>query len=184
MSMNGRVVLTSAMVLGAVALVVGGAGVDLRTPAAAAAAASTAVRGGVVLDGVTGEGTAVPGGIDVLDFTDAVSSSLSAAGGGAGVGKATPTDLQVSGVLDAAYPVLFRNVTTGRHLATAVLTACTDPKHCAATAYLEIDLADAIVTKVAIGADKQVDFTLAFRQITWKFLRNGAVVSQSQFSPV
>jgi type VI protein secretion system component Hcp len=159
-----------------------GAGTDLGRPAAAAT--SSPVRGSIVLNGVTGEGTAIAGGIDVLSFADGVTSTATVGGGGGGAGKPTPTDLQVGGVLDAAYPELFRLVTTGRHVSTVVLTACTDPKKCAATAYAEIDLTDAIVTKVAIGADQRVDFSLAYRQITWKFLRNGAVVSQSQFSQV
>jgi type VI protein secretion system component Hcp len=120
----------------------------------------------------------------VLTFSDAASNTVTTGGGGGGVGKPTATDLQVRGVLDAAYPVLFQLVTTGRHVSTVVLTACADPKKCAATAYLEIDLTDAIVTKVAVNADQQVDVSLTFRQITWKFLRNGVVVSQSQFTQV
>ena len=179
---KGRVVLASAAVVAAAAFGLAGGGDDLDRPAAAAAASP--VHGGVVLNGVTGEGTAIAGGIDVLTFSDGASSTVTGGGTGGGSGKTTVTDLQVSGALDAAYPVLFQLGTTGRHVPTVVLTACTDPKKCAATAYLEIDLTDAIVTKVTVGAAQQVDFSLTFRQITWKFLRNGVVVSQSQFSQV
>ncbi|GAA0909972.1 hypothetical protein Vau01_114930 [Virgisporangium aurantiacum] len=180
--MKNRAVASAAALAAVLAAVAFGvAGADPGTPATAAAA-DTAVRGGIVLEGAAGEGTAIAGGIDVTTFSDAVTVPVSAGGGGAG--RPTLTDLQVSGVLDAAYPVLFRFATTGRHVQTVVLTVCTDPKRCAATAYVEVDLADAVVTKVAIGPDRQVDFSLAFRQITWKFLRNGVVVSQSQFGPV
>ena len=82
---------------------------------------------------------------------------------------------------DAAFPALFLNASTGRHLRIAALTVCTDPKKCAATANLEIDLADVTITKVAINAERQVEFSLAFRQITWKSIRNGVVVSESHF---
>jgi type VI protein secretion system component Hcp len=140
------------------------------------------VQGGIVLDGVTGEGTAIAGGIDVVDFADAVKAPVAAGGGGAG--KPQVADLRVTGAVDAGYPALFRNVTTGRHMRTVALTLCTDAKRCAATAYLRIDLADAALTQVAVGADGRVEFHFAFRQITWKFLRNGTVVSQSQFTVV
>jgi type VI protein secretion system component Hcp len=188
---RNRVVFVSAAVVVAAGLGLAGAdaasaeGTGQRAPVrvdgvtAAAAAPGATVRGGVVLDGIAGEGTAIAGGIDVVNFSDAVNAPVSSGGGG--VGRPTLTDLQLSGVLDAAYPALFQNATTGRHLRTAVLTGCTDVKKCAATAYVEVDLADAVVTHVAIGGDRQVEFSLAFRQITWKFLRNGAVVSQSQF---
>jgi type VI protein secretion system component Hcp len=148
-------------------------------PVAALAAPAGAVRGGIVLDGIAGEGSAIAGGIDVVDFSDVVKATA-ASGGGAG--KPQVADLQVTGVIDAAYPALFRNVTTGRHIRAVALTGCADAKRCAATANLEIDLADVVVTQVAVAADGQVRFSLAFRQITWKFLRNGAVVSQSEFT--
>jgi type VI protein secretion system component Hcp len=176
---RGRVLLASAAVAAVAAFGLVGGSADLSTPAAAAAT-SSAVRGGIVLNGVAGAGTAVAGGIDVVGFSDA--ASVAVASGGGGAGRPAVTDLQVSGVMDAAYPALFRLVTTGRRVSAVVLTACTDAQRCAATAYLQIELTDALVTKVAVSADQQVDFSLAFRQITWKFLRNGAVVSQSQFS--
>ncbi|GLH99395.1 hypothetical protein Pa4123_46710 [Phytohabitans aurantiacus] len=196
MSVSGRIgnrgVLVSAVVVLAAGLAVGGvqaanaskAGLPAAAPVPAALAVPAAgvVLGGIVLDGVTGEGTAIAGGIDVVGFSDLVKAPVAAGGGGAG--KPQVADLQVTGVLDAGYPVLFRNVTTGRHLRTVALTLCTDAKRCAATAYLGVDLADAVVTQVAIGADGQVEFFFAFRQITWKFLRNGTVVSQSQYTVV
>ncbi|GAA4712280.1 type VI secretion system tube protein Hcp [Phytohabitans rumicis] len=150
-------------------------------PVAVALAAPTtaAVRGGIVLEGVAGQGGAIAGGIDVVDFSDAVKAPV---GAGGGAGRPQLADLQVSGVVDGGYPALFRNVTTARRMRTAVLTLCADPKRCAATAYLAVDLADAVLTSVAVAADGQVRFSLAFRQITWKFLRNGAVVNQSQFT--
>jgi type VI protein secretion system component Hcp len=187
--MGNRGVLVSAAVVLAAGVGFAGsvaAGASAAAPAPAAApvavalAAPGTVRGGIVLEGVAGAGTAIPGGIDVVDFSDVVKAPATAGGGGAG--KPQVADLQVTGVVDAGYPALFRNVTTGRHLRTAALTACTDATRCAATAYLAIDLADAVVTHVAVDGEGQVQFALAFRQITWKFLRNGAVVSQSQFT--
>ncbi|MGN9908973.1 type VI secretion system tube protein Hcp [Phytohabitans sp. LJ34] len=190
---GGRGVLVSAVVVVVAAgVAVGGVQVAnassaaLPAPAAApivaalAVPAPGAVQGGIVVDGVTGEGTAIAGGIDVVKFSDVVKSPVTAGGGGAG--KPQVADLQVTGVLDAGYPALFRNVTTGRHMRTVALTLCTDAKRCAATAYLGVDLADAVLTHVAVDAGGAVQFFFAFRQITWKFLRNGTVVSQSQFT--
>jgi type VI protein secretion system component Hcp len=194
--MGNRGVLVSAVVVLAAGAAVGGvqaasassaglpAPVAVPVAAALAAPAAGAVQGGIVLDGVTGEGTAIAGGIDVVKFSDVVKSPVTAGGGGGGAGKPQVADLQVTGVVDAGYPVLFRNVTTGRHMRAVALTLCTDAKRCAATAYLGVDLADAVLTHVAVGAEGQVEFFLAFRQITWKFLRNGTVVSQSQFTVV
>lgn len=192
MRLGNRGVLVSAVVVLAAGLAVGGVRaanasstgtrVAEAAPVALAVPAAGPVQGGIVLDGVTGEGTAIAGGIDVVRFSDVVKSPVAAGGGGAG--KPQVADLQITGVLDAGYPVLFRNVTTGRHVRSVVLTLCTDARRCAATAYLGVDLADAVLTHVAVGSDGQVEFFLAFRQITWKFLRNGAVVSQSQFTVV
>jgi type VI protein secretion system component Hcp len=183
---GNRAVFASAAVVLAAGVGLGGAEAVAAPPAAApvvaavAAPATAAVRGGIVLEGVTGEGRAIAGGIDVVGFSDVVKAPADSGGGGAG--RPQVADLQVTGVLDAAYPALFRNVTTGRHVRTVVLKLCTDATRCAATAYLEVDLADALVTHVAVGDAGEVEVFLGFRQITWKFLRNGAVVSQSQFT--
>jgi type VI protein secretion system component Hcp len=146
----------------------------VSTPVGSAGTSASAIRGGIVLDGVTGEGQAVPGGIDVIGYSDGVNAP-------AGATRATFTDLQISGVLDAAYPVLFLNAATGRHLRTAVLTVCTDANKCAATAFVQIELADVVISHVVVGGNRQVEFSLVFQRITWKFLRDGTVVSQAQF---
>ena len=183
--MRNRGVFASAAVVLAAGLGLAGAeaagvwSTSLPASAALAAPAPGAVRGGIVLDGIAGEGRAIAGGIDVVAFSDVVKAPVSSGGG---AGRPQFADLQVTGAVDAGYPVLFRNVTTARRMRTVALTLCDDPNRCAATAYLQVDLADAVVTQVAVGAAGKVDFSLAFRQITWKFLRNGTVVSQSQFT--
>lgn len=134
---GNRGVLVSAVVVLTAGVAVGGvqaanaSSAALPAPAAAPVVAALAVpapgtvQGGIVVEGVTGEGTAIAGGIDVVKFSDLVKSPVTAGGGGAG--KPQVADLQVTGA---------------------------------------------------------VEFFFAFRQITWKFLRNGTVVSQSQFTVV
>ncbi|MFI6333309.1 type VI secretion system tube protein Hcp [Micromonospora chersina] len=180
---RSRALLASAAVAAATGAAMVGTGLGPQAPALAAPATGTTtanpVHGGIVIAGITGEGTAIKTGIDVLSFSNTATAAT-----GTVAGKATVNELQVSGVLDAAYPTLLQFLTAGRIVPSVVLTGCADPKLCTATASIEIDLTNATLNKVAIGSDGQVDFSLVFSQITWKFLRNGAVVSQSQFTLV
>ena len=45
----------------------------------------------------------------------------------------------------------------------------------------QIVLTDVVITKVVVSGDRQVDFSLGYARIAWRFLRDGKVVSESQF---
>jgi len=176
-----RAVVAVATVVGVGVAAAGSASAEGSGGARAAApAAAPTARGGIVLDGIAGEGRAIAGGIDVASYSEGVSVPSGGSGGG-GAGKPSFTDLQVSGVLDAAYPALFLTSATGRHVKGATLTACTDANKCAASAYAQIVLTDVVITKVVVSGDRQVDFSLGYARIAWRFLRDGKVVSESQF---
>jgi type VI secretion system secreted protein Hcp len=77
-------------------------------------------------DGVEGEATHKDhkGEIEVLSWSWGVSQSSGAtAGGGSGKGKASPGEMSFTHLYDKASPVLAKHCASGKHFATAVLTA-------------------------------------------------------------
>ena len=79
----------------------------------------------IKFDGVDGESTHKnhKGEIEVLSWDWGLTATPSTAGGGSSRGKATPKELRVVHRYDKASPMLAKNAASGRHFATAVLSA-------------------------------------------------------------
>jgi len=86
-----------------------------------AEAAQTCV---LVIPGVQGESTVVPGGMDVLSFSSGLANSEGRGIGGFGGAAARVRfrDFQIIKKIDKASPVLFESAATGQHYADATLT--------------------------------------------------------------
>ena len=78
----------------------------------------------LVLAGVQGESTVVPGGMDVLSFPSGLANTEGRGVGGFGgaAGRARFRDFQIIKRIDKASPVLFESAATGQHYADATLT--------------------------------------------------------------
>jgi type VI protein secretion system component Hcp len=135
-----------------------------------------AVIGVLLIDGVHGDSSALPNGIDVYSYSGGVTAtgSTSGSGGGGGAGKALFDDLTTTIVNDAAAITVTLDTATGRHLRTASLVLC-DPTDCANTTTYRVDLDDVLLTSSqesasASGASRQVK--LDYAKITWTFTRS------------
>lgn len=144
------IVLASATVLAlATAGTVGWNGLASAAPVApepaAASAQPTTFAGVLTMAGL-------PAPVQVLSYSWGVSNSGSTAvSGGAGAGKATVQDLQLTKHVDESSVALMRAVATGTHTANATFALC-DPKDCAGTTTMTYRLENILVSSVAQGA--------------------------------
>lgn len=78
----------------------------------------------IKFDGIDGEAAKPKGEIDVLSWNWGVMQPSGASGGGgSGKGKAVPNDFHFTHMYDKASPVLAKHCVSGKHFATAKLTA-------------------------------------------------------------
>jgi type VI secretion system secreted protein Hcp len=77
----------------------------------------------LVLAGVQGESTVIPGGIDVLSFSSGLTHADGRGFGGFGGGAARARfqDFQITKKIDKSSPVLFEGAASGEHYADAAL---------------------------------------------------------------
>jgi type VI protein secretion system component Hcp len=134
------------------------------------------VIGVLLVDGINGDSTALPHGIDVFSYSGGVSNSGAVGGGGGGgAGKSTFTELATSIATDSAAIPLTLATATGQHFRNASLVLC-DPTDCAATTTYRIDLDDVLVRssqEAASGGGLSRNVSLDFGQIEWTLTQPG-----------
>ncbi|TWI69404.1 type VI secretion system secreted protein Hcp [Pseudoduganella lurida] len=124
------------------------------------------------------------GDIDVLAWSwGAANAGSFHAGGGGGAGKASFQDLSVTKWVDKASPALFIALAKGTHIPAATLLV--RKSGTGQQKYLEISLADVLVTSIASGGSGGEDrltenVTLNFAQVKLEyFLQDKAGVTAS-----
>ena len=122
-------------------------GLALASDADAAVAVPTApaVDFFLALAGIPGDSqdARFPGTFEVLDWTHGAVTSVSPTNTGGGVGKVKPKPFVFVKHVDQASPHLFKACATGRHLATATLTA---RRRAAKNEFLVVSLRDVFVS--------------------------------------
>ncbi|KQO18986.1 type VI secretion system tube protein Hcp [Acidovorax sp. Leaf78] len=96
---------------------------------------------------------------DVKSFTWGTSQPHSmATGGGAGAGKATFQNLNITAHIDKAYPAVLKHCATGKHLGQMEISMCKAGG--AQIEFFKITLTDVIVTNVAVSGTAEGDIVM------------------------
>lgn len=105
----------------------------------------------IKLDGVEGEAKHKDhkGEIEVLTWNWQVVNASAVAGGGSGLGKATPGEFVFVHNYDKASPVLAKNCASGKHFPTAVVTARKAGE--GQKDFLKVSMKEVFVTSVTPG---------------------------------
>ena len=128
------------------------------------------------IDGVQGDSLdrAHASEIDVLSWSwGATNSGTTQMGGGGGAGKTTFNDLTITKFVDSSSPVLFANLSTGKHMKTATLTVRNAGQR--PVDYYTLTLNEVIISAIALSAnsgDSRINesVTLDFASYTYTFL--------------
>lgn len=130
----------------------------------------------LVLPGVQGESTVIPGGIDVMSFSSGLTQPGSGVTGrGGGADRARFQDFQITKKIDKSSPVLFENTAAGHHYSEATLY-CSKPGAAGASSqfYLVFDFKVVAVKSIdwsgpSDGAPtEQVTFDYGSLRITYR----------------
>jgi type VI secretion system secreted protein Hcp len=125
------------------------------------------------VDGADGESTQTghTNEIKIHSFSWGCSQVTSVSGsGGSAAGKASLSDMNVMKDLDKASPEMFKMLLTGKHIATAVMTAQKSTGDTSGKPFLTISLGEVFVTSQQISGSSEVPMeSLSFSYNTIKF---------------
>jgi len=125
------------------------------------------------VDGADGESTQTghTNEIKIHSFSWGASQTTSVSGsGGSGAGKASLSDINVMKDLDKASPELFKALLTGKHIATAVLTAQKVTGDTSGKPFLTITFGEVFVTSQQISGSSEIPSeAVSFSYNTIKF---------------
>lgn len=128
----------------------------------------------IKFDGVDGESTHKDhkGEIEVLSWDWGLTATPSTAGGGSGKGKATPKELRVVHRYDRASPLLAKSAASGRHFATAVLSARKSGE--GQKDFLKVTMKEVFITSVSVSAaapdvDAVEEVSMSYRAIEFAY---------------
>lgn len=128
----------------------------------------------IKFDGIAGESTTKdhPGEIEVLSWNWGLdATTLTSGNGGSSIGKVKPRDIHFIHRYDKASPVLAKMAASGRHIASAVLSA--RKAGAGQKDFLKITLKEIFVTSIATGDDgfgptEQVTLSYADIQFSYR----------------
>ena len=128
----------------------------------------------IKFDGIDGESTHKDhkGEVEVLSWDWGLAATPGTAGGGAGMGKATPKELRVVHRYDKASPLLGKSAASGRHIPLAVLSARKAGE--GQKDFLKVTMKEVFITSVAVSAagsdaDPVEEVAMSYRVIEFAY---------------
>jgi len=128
----------------------------------------------IKFDGIDGESAHKhhKGEIEVLSWDWGLTATPGTAGSGSGRGKATPKELRVVHRYDMASPVLAKNAASGRHIATAVLSARKSGE--GQKDFFKVTMKEVFITSVSVSAaahdgDAMEEVAMSYRAIEFAY---------------